>query len=273
MKTPQYRPRGFTLIELLVVIAIIAILAGMLLPVLAKVKTSARVAQAKVEINGIATALTAYESDYHRLPAGTIARRVATDEDFTYGTYHFNGSSHQLLTRNGKPARGPESYLPPIYGVNTADYRNSNAELMFILTAADQWPDASGQLQPTVNVDHGLNPKRHTYLDVKRTDLTTQGGMGPDGIFRDPWANPYIISLDLNGDDRCRDSFYRQQRVSSKSGVTGFNGLNRDAQYPTGDFFEANKTFMIWSLGPDGHADASQTALLGANKDNILNWQ
>jgi len=266
---------GFTLIELLVVISIIAILAGMLLPVLSQAKDRAKAARAKVEINQIVSAMMQYESDYHRLPAGQIARKVGVESDFTYGTFHWSGSGYQQLTRFGKPARGPQSMLVPIYTPGVpGDYRNSNAEVMFILTATAEWPNASGQMVATPNQSHGLNPKRNVYLDVNRVNQTTTGGMGPDGIYRDPWGNPYIISLDLNGDGRCRDAFYAQARVSSMNGDQGWNGLNRDPQQTGGaDRFEATKSVMVWSLGRDGDADSTVNANQGANEDNILSWQ
>ena len=54
----------FTLIELLVVIAIIAILAGMLLPALARARESGRSSQCTNNLNQIATAFTLYCSTY-----------------------------------------------------------------------------------------------------------------------------------------------------------------------------------------------------------------
>lgn len=60
--------RGFTLIELLIVIAIIGILMALLFPAVQTALDAAKKAQAKNDVTQLATAITAYEVEYGRLP-------------------------------------------------------------------------------------------------------------------------------------------------------------------------------------------------------------
>ena len=64
---PARRPSGFTLIELLTVIAIIGILAAIIIPVVGKVRNSARVSQSSSNLRQIGMAFQAYSADNRNL--------------------------------------------------------------------------------------------------------------------------------------------------------------------------------------------------------------
>jgi prepilin-type N-terminal cleavage/methylation domain-containing protein len=249
--------RGFTLVELLVVIAIIAILAAMLLPVLAAVKKKTQIQMARTQIAAIANAIRAYETEYSRYPVSpavqTWALGTSPTSDATYGLTFLSTLG---ISTSGFPAN-----------------LNDNSEVMAILMDIEKYPSSGAA---TINSGHVKNPQQRKFLSATTVSDTVSPGIGSDLVYRDPWGNPYIITIDLNNDEKARDLCYCDAKVSDPSSSgTGINGLvqNPTVKVNGSPVYEANDKVMVWSVGPDKKFAPGTAANLGANKDNVVSWK
>ena len=164
--------------------------------------------------------------------------------DFTFGTV-VTGTSPR------SPLEGLTIVSPTAISQNPttpgSPYQNCNSEVISILTDADYYPENSV-------TRHTYNSQKTPFYDARTAVDTNSPGVDANNILRDPWGMPYIITLDLNYDDKCTDTLIWSKLMNTNA-------------------FSVSGSSMIWSFGYMKKVDLSTPYNSPINKHILTSWK
>ena len=176
--------------------------------------------------------------------------------------------------------------------------RKINGEIEERMDRARGWQTKFRPSPARSNIMGQRSPKKNVYLDVKESDYSVLvetrqipdydpgelraaeawffesdeylpqvelPGISPTRIYRDPFGNEFVISMDLNGNGNCTDQFY-----SSNADRAAAAGMVKNK---AGEFGIKGREAIIWTSGPDKYTNPLASGAGEENGDNIMSWK